>query len=111
MKEITDADIQALVDDIVATVHPSAVYLFGSRARGDHRADSDVDLMVVVPEAFFATHDRYQTLSSFYQLAIKYHFPIDFLLYSDAEINMWHATRSHVIYHALTEGHHLYDAA
>ena len=28
-------------------VAPDTVILFGSRARGDHRPDSDVDLMVV----------------------------------------------------------------
>lgn len=29
-----------------------AVYLFGSRARGDHRADSDYDLLLVVRDSF-----------------------------------------------------------
>jgi len=43
-----------LVDNMVARVtgrfDPVRVLLFGSRARGDARADSDVDLLVVLPE-------------------------------------------------------------
>lgn len=34
-----------------------AVYLFGSRARGDHRADSDYDLLLLVRDNF-TTHDK-----------------------------------------------------
>ncbi len=44
----------ALLDEIVRrllSVHPRArVLLFGSRARGDARADSDYDLLVVTPD-------------------------------------------------------------
>ncbi|MDP8240560.1 MAG: nucleotidyltransferase domain-containing protein [Candidatus Hatepunaea meridiana] len=32
---------------IVEAVQPTKIYLFGSRARGDHREDSDVDLLVI----------------------------------------------------------------
>ena len=35
---------------IVAQLDPEEVWLFGSRARGDHRPDSDIDLMVVLPD-------------------------------------------------------------
>jgi len=41
--------IQELVDRIVATFHPQRVILFGSRAYGSPRADSDVDLLVILP--------------------------------------------------------------
>ncbi len=42
--------LRAIVADIVGAVHPLAVILFGSRARGDHRPTSDADLLVVMPE-------------------------------------------------------------
>jgi predicted nucleotidyltransferase len=45
-------ELDRMVRQIVAKVDPVAIYLFGSRARGDAHADSDYDLMIVVPEAF-----------------------------------------------------------
>ena len=40
----TAADIQRLI-------HPAQVLLVGSRAVGDHRPDSDIDLMAICPDA------------------------------------------------------------
>ena len=42
------AELSRMVREIVNEVDPIAVYLFGSRARGDGDEDSDYDLMVVV---------------------------------------------------------------
>ena len=42
--------IEALVNLIVARCAPVSVWLFGSRARGDAREDSDWDLLVVLPD-------------------------------------------------------------
>lgn len=39
-----------LLDGIVRVFDPVQVILFGSRARGDHREDSDIDLYVVVDD-------------------------------------------------------------
>src|SRR3954453_14586701 len=44
-----DAIIQEMTRRIVARFDPLQVILFGSRARGDAHADSDVDLLVVFP--------------------------------------------------------------
>ena len=45
-----DANVQAIVDRIVALSDPDLIYLFGSRARGDHQPDSDLDLLIVVSD-------------------------------------------------------------
>lgn len=45
-----DAELGRVVDAIVASVHPQAVFLFGSRARGDDKPDSDFDLAIVAPD-------------------------------------------------------------
>jgi uncharacterized protein len=51
MKPATaDRTIGVLLDRIVPALAPEAVYLFGSRARGEETADSDYDLLVVVPD-------------------------------------------------------------
>jgi uncharacterized protein len=44
------SELARLVQAIVASVHPDGVILFGSRARGDHRADSDVDLAIIAAD-------------------------------------------------------------
>lgn len=44
------AELERLVAAIVQAVHPQAVLLFGSRARGDFKADSDFDLAIVAPD-------------------------------------------------------------
>jgi predicted nucleotidyltransferase len=45
------AAIAFLRDRLVASLKPKAIWLFGSRARGDARPDSDFDLLVVLPDA------------------------------------------------------------
>jgi len=44
-----DRTLAAIVERIVERFHPERIILFGSRARGTARADSDVDLLVVMP--------------------------------------------------------------
>lgn len=43
--------IREMVDRIVARFHPDRIILFGSHARGEAGADSDVDLLVIMPLA------------------------------------------------------------
>jgi uncharacterized protein len=45
-----EAAIEDAVFRLVAQLRPEEVWLFGSRARGDHRPDSDIDLLVVLPD-------------------------------------------------------------
>ncbi len=48
--EATKDNIQALTDRIVEGFDPLQVILFGSQARGEGHARSDVDLLVILPE-------------------------------------------------------------
>jgi predicted nucleotidyltransferase len=47
----TDELIADMTDRIARDFDPLRIILFGSHARGDATADSDVDLLVVLPEA------------------------------------------------------------
>ena len=47
-----DPNLERLLEAIVPALSPEAIYLFGSRARGDGHADSDYDLLVIVPDNF-----------------------------------------------------------
>ena len=42
--------VRSLVEQIVAAAHPLRIVLFGSAARGDMGPNSDLDVMVVVPD-------------------------------------------------------------
>jgi predicted nucleotidyltransferase len=44
------AQIQPLLEAIRGRMRPVGVWLFGSRARGNHHEHSDWDLLVVVPD-------------------------------------------------------------
>lgn len=47
----SEAIISTMVERIVGQFEPSRVVLFGSHARGDAQERSDVDLLVVMPDA------------------------------------------------------------
>jgi predicted nucleotidyltransferase len=48
---MTTADvIQIMTDRIVRNFQPLRIILFGSHARGDAKPESDVDLLVVLPQ-------------------------------------------------------------
>jgi len=52
--------VRRLVDDC----RPDRIYLFGSRARGNAGADSDYDIMVIVPESKEPAYRRAQRAHS-----------------------------------------------
>lgn len=45
-----DPRIEQIIDAIVRTMSPLAIWLFGSRAEQRERPDSDWDLLVVLPD-------------------------------------------------------------
>lgn len=45
-----DERLNRVVARLVAGLRPRAIYLFGSRARGDYAIDSDYDLLVVTDD-------------------------------------------------------------
>ncbi len=42
--------LDRMIARVVETMNPEAIYLFGSRARGDARADSDYDFLVIMSD-------------------------------------------------------------
>lgn len=49
MQMTRDDTVSEVVRRLVEHYRPEGIYLFGSSARGDARADSDLDFLVVLP--------------------------------------------------------------
>lgn len=49
-RKIDDPRLEEAISLLVDALHPRAIILFGSRARGEHRPESDYDLLVISDE-------------------------------------------------------------
>jgi predicted nucleotidyltransferase len=59
-----DEALAAVLQRVTAAVDPQSIWLFGSRARGEARADSDFDLLVVGKVNGDLTSDDYERVDS-----------------------------------------------
>ena len=109
MQRVTGAVVESLVRAIVEAVDPEQIILFGSRAHGSHRADSDIDLLVVQSEPFGATRSRYRESVRAYEAVSGMGVATDILLYSRSEVEYWRDSLNHVVARALREGEILYE--
>jgi len=102
---IDDAVLQEIVRRLVEATSSERIILFGSRARGDHRAYSDVDLLVVKSGAVLTRNWEVHAYASLGGLAV----PADILCYTPEEVERWRSARNHVVARALREGRVLYE--
>jgi uncharacterized protein len=100
------AVIERLVADIVAAVRPLRIMLFGSAARGAMGPDSDLDILVVVPEG---THRR-QTAQMLYRRLGGLGHPFDIVVATPSDLEK-HKDNVGLIYSSiLREGKVIYAA-
>src|SRR5919106_4706273 len=97
MIDVTEEFLSDMVEAIVREVAPERIYLFGSRARGDARQDSDVDLLIIVSEPFGPEHSRFQEINRIYRALSSFRIPNDVLLYSSDEFAKWSQSLNHVV--------------
>jgi predicted nucleotidyltransferase len=98
--------IQVLVERIVNGLRPKAVVLFGSHARGEARAHSDVDLLVV-------WHDEappWPRGAAVREAIGRAGIPLDILVVTPSEFERLRRDPFHVIATAVREGKVLFAA-
>ena len=100
---------EEIVRRIVALADPDKIIVFGSRARGDHRADSDIDILVIKE----SSEPRYRRSGPLYgALAnLPRAVDVDISVYTPAEVNDWREVRQAFVTTAVREGIVLYERA
>ena len=101
---LSDQSIAAAVQALAEGAHPQKILLFGSYARGDATADSDLDLLVIADEV----NDRASEMVRLRRLLRPLRVPADVLVYSADEVSRWGAQTGTALYWALREGKVVY---
>jgi uncharacterized protein len=91
---------------ILAVVPAKQVILFGSAARGEMHADSDIDLLVVVPSGLH----RRKTAQNIYRNLIGLGFAADVIVVTEDDVRQFKDDPGMVIGPAVDEGRVLYAA-
>ncbi len=103
----TDTDIERAARTLAETAgSPVRVILFGSHAREDARAGSDLDFLVIEPKVVDRHAEMVRLRSALHDLRR----PIDVLVYSEAQVEEWGDAPGTALYAALAEGRVLVEA-
>jgi len=98
--------VREVVARIVQEVHPTRIILFGSAAREEQHPESDLDLLVVMPDG---THKR-RTAQTLYLKLRGLPVPVDVLVTTETDLAR-QKDNPGLIYHTiLQEGRQLYAA-
>ena len=104
---VADPLLDEAVRRLVDAFRPEQIYLFGSRARGDSREDSDYDLMVVVSDSDLPPHRRAQHA----HLALRnVHVAADILVWTRQEFDRFLPVVGSLAATIVREGRLLYGA-
>jgi predicted nucleotidyltransferase len=97
--------VQEVVRRIVEAAQPDKVILFGSRARGSARPDSDFDLVVIKN----SDEPGYRRDASLYLALAGLNAPVDVMVYTPEEVREWSAVPQAFITTAVREGRVVYE--
>ena len=100
----TTEQLEELLRRIVPSIHPLRVILYGSAARGDMGPDSDIDLLVVMPDG---THRRH-TVEELHGLFMGLAFPVDVVVTTPSHLERRRHSPGFVYATALLEERELY---
>jgi predicted nucleotidyltransferase len=95
--------IRRFAREVAERFQPDRIILFGSHAYGKPHADSDVDILVIMP----ARNELDQALRI--RLAIDYHFPLDLLVRTPKKLTERLAAGDSFLREIVTRGKVLYE--
>lgn len=105
-KVIVDENLLSeVVSRLVKAIDPDRIVLFGSRAYGEERGDSDLDLLVV-KDSDEPPHKR---VIPAYRALTGLGVPKDILWRTPSEIRDWAGVKGYIATRALREGRVLYE--
>ena len=108
MNVSTQADyLPEVVDRIVRTFQPLRIILFGSLARGEAGPDSDVDLLVVLPEVWH----RFEQAVAIRRVLSDLPIAKDIMVVTPEEIEKSEWRVDSIVWPAVQEGRTLYERA
>ena len=102
---IQDQRLDDMIQRILAVGDPQKVVLFGSRASGKAREDSDYDLLLIEP----STVPRYKRAARYRRALIGAAPAKDILVWTPAEIEEWAGVPNAFITTVVQEGIVLYE--
>ena len=102
---MTEPPIEEVVRKIVEAFQPRRIVMFGSRARGDTRPDSDLDLMVEM-ETPDPPERRVRAIDALFGLR---RWAMDQLVYTPEEVEQQRQQRNSLIRVIESEGKVLYE--
>ena len=98
-----------MAEAIVQELDPEQVILFGSSARSDATAESDVDLVVVEAEPVGNGRGRLAEEARLYRALVRFDVNKDILVFGEEDVRYWKDSVNHVLARALREGEVLYE--
>ena len=101
-----EESVSRLTQLLVEAANPARIILFGSYARGEASADSDIDIMVVETDV----HDRFKEMVRLNRVVDSIDISADLLVVGKEKFDYWRDTPGNVYFEAATEGRTLYEA-
>ena len=95
-----DASLQEMIHRILAAGNPQKIILFGSRARGDARPDSDYDLLLIEPSDL----PRYKRAARYRRALVGLAPAKDILVWTPEEVAEWRDVPNAFITGVVREG-------
>ena len=102
---VSDSRLTDIKNRILAAGSPDKIVLFGSRARGEARPDSDYDILVIEPSDL----PRYKRAAKYRRALVGACLSKDVVVWTPAEVEAWSHVPQAFITKALNEGVTLYE--